>query len=233
MKPPCQIQQERKKRKQSEPGFGAARLEDERRQACSPSLTPTAAPGRFVLLLSACASTRGWILSGDWWLRAPQEQTPRLSPKPRLQTDLSDGSGPAFQALPQTPTLAFLKCRPAAGPLTPRCCRGAPPSPLCTVSARSLVAPLMSLHSRPAVAASSAPDLALLFLQRTVESNPQVQVTKAVAAHVGRLAFSALHVGVLTGKPGTPDSQPMGFGSWFCQVIYPEPILGSPTLLQP
>ena len=134
--------------------------------------------------------------------QAPQEQTPQLSPKPRLQTDLSDGSGPAVQALPQTLTLAFLKCRPAAGPLASRCCPGAPPSRLCMVSARSSVVPLMSLHSGPAVAASSAPDLALFFLQRTVESSPQVRVAKAVAARVGRLALSALPVGVFTGSQG-------------------------------
>lgn len=46
------------------------------------------------------------------------------------------GLDQAFQALPQTPTLAFLKCRPAAGPLAPAAAE-APPSPLCTVSARS------------------------------------------------------------------------------------------------
>ena len=160
--------------------------------------------------------------------QAPQEQTPQLSPKPRLQTDLSDGSGPAFQALPQTLTLAFLKCRPAAGPLASRCCPGAPPSRLCMASARSSVVPLMSLHSGPAVAASSAPDLALFFLQRTVESSPQMRVAKAVAARVGRLALSALPVGVFTGEPGTPDSSPWGLDLGPARLFIQHLFLGAP-----
>lgn len=86
----------------------------------------------------------------------------------------------------------------------------------------------MSLHSRPAVAASTAPDLALLFLQRTVESNPQCKSQRLwLPMLVGWHSQPFIWVSLQRAgdsRPVSPWGLDLGSARLFIQVLF----LGAP-----